>query len=225
MDWCVLAGKQINIDTLSRRWCSYELRLEEWVDSRSVSLWHCSCWGCCCWVPWRPSPSSFGGLKGPTRRIWWTLYLANRMWNSSSTQATSLWARATGEHSSTGLWRRITRKRHPSRWHSGSMEVRSDSVQKSLPLCVLQEKKFVCCGLVGFNLPKAACNPSKSLTAGFCETEERFSIESKALTLPSMTLYDAITWALGGIWWIWVVSLFSTPWVNLPWPGRHSPKL
>lgn len=28
MDWCVLAGKQINIDTLlSRRCCSYELRL------------------------------------------------------------------------------------------------------------------------------------------------------------------------------------------------------
>ena len=147
MDWCVLAGKQINIDTLQSRrcCCSYELlRLEEWMDSRSVSLWHCSsCCGCCGWVAWRPSPSSFGGLKGPTRRIWWTLYPANRTSNSNSTQATSLWARATGGRSSTGLWRRITRRRRPSRWHSGSMEVSKKwqcaQINPS-QFCVLQQK-------------------------------------------------------------------------------------
>lgn len=66
-------------------------------------------------------------------------------------------------------------------------------MQKPLPVCVLQEKKFVCCGLLGFNLPRELVNLQKSLIAGFCEPEERFSIESKALTLPSMTLYNAIT--------------------------------
>lgn len=86
---------------------------EVWIHTNFSSHWFVASWPAHIWKE----------SKVQMSRTEWNLYLASRLWSSSSMQGTSQLARATRERSSTGLWKLITRKLLLNPWHSGLTEV------------------------------------------------------------------------------------------------------
>lgn len=69
-------------------------------------------------------------------------------------------------------------------WFNGGKKWQcAEEVSPSQCVYYIKRRNSFAFGLVGFHLSRAG-----SPIAGFCEPEERFNIDSKALTLPSRTL-------------------------------------